>query len=277
MVNEAYSVLMSVYKKEIPKYLYESLISMLNQTIKPAEIVLVKDGELTQELEDVLEQFKNEPIIKIVSLSENKGLGEALNIGLENCNYELVARMDTDDISRSDRCEKQLEMFNKNRLLSIVSSTVAEFSTDIDNINSLKRLPTKHEDIIKFSKKRNPFNHPAVMFKKSVVQKSGGYKHFQFFEDYYLWVRMIMSGAYCANINEPLVYMRANSNMYKRRGGITYLKCIAKFRWHLKIIGFTKIDEFLLSLIGQSIVAIFPNKTRMLFYRKFLRKINMDV
>jgi glycosyltransferase involved in cell wall biosynthesis len=271
LYNAKYSVLMSIYYKENPNYFRKSVISMLEQTVKPDEIIIVKDGQLTIDLDIVIDEFKHESTIKIISLPENRGLGEALNIGMEHCNNEIIARMDTDDISIKDRCEKQLAMFLKNNTLSIVSSSVCEFSEDPNIINSIKRLPLNHEDIVKYAKMRNPFNHPAVMFKKSEVEKVGGYRCFNLFEDYYLWARMIQNGSVCANIEEPLVYMRANENMFKRRGGVKYFKFMIAFRWHLKKIGFCSIIDFFISLFLHGAVSLIPNKTRMLIYRLYLR------
>lgn len=271
MNDQKYSVLMSVYYKENPSFLRESLLSMFNQTVKPDEIILVKDGLLTDELEEVINEFSSESL-KIISLKENVGLGKALNIGLNKCKNELIARMDTDDISRKDRCERQLDLFKKNNLLSIVSSAVAEFDKDITTINTIKSLPTHHEDIIRYSKKRNPFTHPAVMYKKSDVIKAGGYKHFNLFEDYYLWARMILNGSICHNINEPLLYMRANTDMFKRRGGYQYFKDIFKFKYHLKKIKFYSTKDFLISSFSQGLVALLPNSLRIKIYSIFLRK-----
>jgi glycosyltransferase involved in cell wall biosynthesis len=274
MYTEKYSVLMSIYNKENPGFFRQSVKSMINQTIKPDEIVIVKDGKLTPELEEVFKEFENEGILKVVALEKTKGLGEALNIGMENCRNEIIARMDTDDISREDRCEKQLKMFMDNHALSIVSSSIAEFDESIEEISAIKGLPITHRDILNYAKKRNPFNHPSVMYKKTAVEKAGGYKHFQFFEDYYLWVRMIMSGAICANIDESLLYMRANSNMYNRRGGLKYLKCAFRFRLHLKKMGFISDKDFLSAVAAQTIIATVPNKVRMILYKRFLRSNN---
>ncbi|KWX75309.1 glycosyltransferase family 2 protein [Paenibacillus jilunlii] len=271
MKNTKYSVLMSLYYKENPSYLRESIESMLQQTLKPDEIIIVKDGTLTPSLEQVLNEFANEPCLKTIPLRENKGLGEALNIGMNYCKNELIARMDTDDISKKDRCEKQIKMFEENELLSIVSSSIMEFEVNTDKVKSIKRLPLTHESILKFAKKRNPFNHPAVMYKKSVVLQAGGYKHFELFEDYYLWARILMNGAISANIDEPLLYMRANRNMYKRRGGVSYFKCIILFKWHLRKIGFYSLLDFFLSALAQGAVAVLPNGIRMKIYKVFLR------
>lgn len=267
-----YSVLMSVYIKEKPEYLSIALESILNQTIKPNEIVIVKDGPLTKELNLCLEKFERDnDNIKLISLSKNVGLGEALNRGLEECKNEWVFRMDTDDFAVSNRCEEQLKIALDNDL-ELVGSDVLEFENNINQPNVYKVMPKTHEEIINYSKKRNPFNHPTVLFKKNIIKKAGGYQDVPYFEDYDLWVRVIISGGKCGNISKPLVYMRGNKNMYKRRGGLSYLKKILNFRLRLYRYKYISFSTFLFTTIGQSIVALLPNIFRLLFYKIFLRK-----
>ena len=172
-----YSVLMSVYYKEKAEYLKTAMRSMFDQTFPTNDFVLVCDGKLTDDLNAVINEMKNAypDILNVIRLPQNSGLGNALNEGLKYCKYELVARMDSDDISLRDRCEKQIKFFEKYSELSIISGTVIEFENKIDNIVGKRLLPTTNEEIKKFMKKRNPFNHPAVMFKKTAVEKSGGY------------------------------------------------------------------------------------------------------
>lgn len=272
MKDVKYSVLMSIYYKEKPDYLRQSIISMLEQSVVPDEIIMIKDGPLTDELESVLDEFADVEILRLIPLEKNVGLGKALNIGLNECSNELIARMDTDDISKKDRCEKQLEAFRKNKSLSLLSSTVAEFDEDISTINNIKALPSSHEEIVKYSKKRNPFNHPVVMYRKQAVQAVGGYKHFHLFEDYYLWARMILNGAICENIDEPLLYMRANEDMFKRRGGFSYFKAVVKFKWRMFRIGFLSLGELISSVLVRGVVSLIPNKARIMIYKKFLRE-----
>lgn len=263
---------MSVYAKEKPEFLKESINSMLNQTVQPDEIVLVKDGELTEPLEKVIRFFaEKESTIKVVSLPQNVGLGQALNAGLEFCSHELVARMDTDDIAAADRCEKLLRQFIENEKLGIVGSAVAEFSHHADRIDSYRRMPTTHDEIVAFAKRRNPFNHPTVMFKQSIVRKAGGYQHCPFFEDYDLWVRMIMIGTECLNIDEPLVLMRTSAGLYQRRGGVSYLRHMLRFRWKLWKNGFITVAQLLVSVTIHGLVALMPNRVRAFVYRRFLR------
>ena len=164
---EKYSVLMSLYVKEHPEYLRLSIESMLNQTIEPDEIVLVEDGPLTDELYRVVDEYKDK--LHIVINEKNLGLGLALNEGLKVCRNELVARMDTDDISKKDRCEKQLKRFEEKPELAIVGTFIDEFVGDKTNVVSQRKVPTESDKIYQFAKRRSAFNHPTVMYRKGRI------------------------------------------------------------------------------------------------------------
>lgn len=163
------------------------------------------------------------PYLKVLSLVTNRGLGKALNEGLKYCSHELVARMDTDDIAMPERFEKQLAVFKKYPDIDVVGAWINEFEDNVSNIKSVRKLPELPDDIRQFAKRRNPINHPVVMFRKSAVLAAGGYRHFPLFEDYYLWIRMLMNGAKFYNIQESLLYFRFSSEMFKRRGGWKYM------------------------------------------------------
>ncbi|HEY8803598.1 MAG TPA: glycosyltransferase [Clostridium sp.] len=267
-----YSVLMSVYYKENPDYFRESINSMLEQTIEPDEIVIVKDGQLTKGLDDVLDEFHDSEIIKVIALDVNKGLGEALNIGLKSCRNELIARMDSDDLSVNNRCERQLESFKSNEKLSVVGTAVSEFIDDPSVSIAYKGVEISDEDIKKRMKFRNPFNHPSVMFKKSDVLKVGSYKHWFLNEDYYLWIRMMQVNSIFANIDEPLLKMRTTNDTYLRRGGWKYFVTQKRlFDYMLK----NKLINVIEYLYNNSIRFItrllIPNKIRKILYLKMLR------
>lgn len=268
-----YSVLMSVYEKEKPEYLRQSIKSILAQTVKTDEFVIVCDGPLTQQLEKVLEEYatKLPELFKIVRLETNRGLGMALNEGLRHCSNEIVARMDSDDIAFSDRMEKQLSVMERESV-DIISGTVVEFTENINQELARRTLPQQQETIRRFARRRNPFNHPAVMYKKESVMAAGGYEDFWLFEDYFLWLRMLSAGCVGYNIQEPVVYMRSGEAMYERRGGIRYAKQIIKFRWYMFRHGYAGLVDFVITAGGHTLIALIPNRLRKKFYERVLRK-----
>jgi len=265
-----FSVLMSVYYKENAEYLNRAMRSIWDeQTIKPSEIVLVEDGKLTDELYSSVESWKNKlgNIFKVIPLEKNLGLGDALNSGLKNCSYELVARMDTDDIANPKRFEKQLKIF-ENGDVDICSSWVSEFEEDENSIISYRKLPENHRDLVEYGKLRCPINHPAVMYKKSVVEKAGGYQKMMWFEDYYLWARMILSGAKFYNIQESLVNMRAGYGMLERRSGLRYGISEYNLQKEFLKLGFIDRFEFVRNVMIRFLTRIAPKSFVKIIYQK---------
>ena len=273
-IERKYSILMAVYFKEKPEWLKYSIESMLNQTIFPTEFVIVKDGQLTDELDRVIEEFQKEypRLFKIVELKQNGGLGPALKRGISECNNEFIARMDSDDYSLPNRIEKQFEIYDKNPELGLVGSNVDEFTDDISNVTCHVILPEKHEEIYKFSKRRCPFRHPSLLYKKSEVLAAGNYRKFYLCEDYDLYVRMLRNGCKCYNIQDVLVLMRIGKDFYKRRGGWEYMKTILKFKNEQLKNGYFTIGDYLKSTIPHIVVCLMPNAIRDYIYRNFLRK-----
>lgn len=272
----SYSVLMSVYYKEKAEYLSESLASMLSQTHMPSEIVLVCDGKLTDSLEDMIETFNdmNPCLLKLVRIEKNVGLGQALNYGLKHCSNEYVARMDTDDISVSYRIEKQLSYMLENQL-DICGSNVLEFNNYNDE-KYIKEVPESHQKILQYAKTRSPFNHPSVIFKKSIILVAGGYEHMPFFEDYLLWVKVLMQNAKCGNVQEELVHMRSNDDFYARRGGKNYYKALSCFWKRVAAIGFVTKPQAYKNIVERGIVAVMPNSIRQKFYKKIFESLKVE-
>lgn len=269
-----YSVLMSVYKNEKSIFLKQSIQSMLNQTVKPAEFILIEDGPLTDELYKEIDYFveKNKNLFTIIKLKKNLGLGPALAIGVKKAKYDYIARMDSDDVSATTRMESELAEFEKDKSLALVGSNADEFEGSIDNIISHVLLPENNEDIIKFNKKRAPFRHPSIVFKKDVILKVGNYRKYNLFEDYDLYNRIIINGYRCKNIQQALVYVRTDKNFYRRRSGIKYALIMTKFRWEQHTDGITNFLEFFLFTSCHFFVCIIPNNIRKLIYKKLLRK-----
>lgn len=262
---EGYSVLMSVYAKEKPEFLRQAIQSIQNQTIKTTDFVLVCDGKLTDELEAVISEFGD--YLHIVRLKENVGLGNALNVGLAKCQNELVARMDSDDISVSDRCEKQIKAFEENPKLGIMSGTLLEFAETPEKITGERRLPESHKEILKFSRKRCPFNHPCVMFRKSAVIEAGGYDGKFRMEDYFLWIRMLQTKYESRNLKDVLLYMRTPADMYMRRGGWFYAKDMVRFHWWSYKNGGEGLSDFVTGAIPHAVVCVMPNGLRKAVYK----------
>lgn len=273
-MDKKYSVLMSAYIKDNADWLDLSIKCMLDQTIKPSEFVIIEDGKLTDELNAVInDYFELYPdIFKIVRLEKNVGLGPALKRGVEECSNEYIARMDSDDYSLPNRMEKQFEIFEKYPEVSIVGSNISEFFGSIDNVICNVILPETNEEIIKFSKKRNPFRHSAVTFKKSAVLKSGSYREYYLCEDYDMWLRMIRCDCKCYNVQEICSFVRINEDFYKRRGGHKYFKSINKFKKEQLHNGYFTLSEYIVSIVPHLVICYMPNFLREFIYKNLLRK-----
>ena len=269
-----YSVLMSVYHKEKPEYLRQAIESIQKQSFPTNDFVLVCDGVLTPELDAVIAAKQQEmgDILNVVRLAKNGGLGNALNEGIKHCKNELVARMDSDDIAYPDRCEKQMTVFNTRPEVSICSGIVEEFTTDPEVVDTRRVPPETNAEIVGFAKKRNPFNHPCVMYKKSAVEYVGSYQDFYLLEDYYLWLRMLMAGYQGYNIQDPLLHMRAGSDIYLRRAGWKYAKTQEKLFKYMKDNGFIGNGQYMKSCVIRSGSAIAPKWLRKFMFEKVLRK-----
>lgn len=265
-----YSVLMSVYKKETPENLKTSVESIFRQTVLPNDFVLVIDGPVGIELKDEILRLEKKYSLNLVYLKENVGLSGALNEGLKKCECEIVARMDSDDISLADRMEKQLELM-KNENADIVSAQISEFESDCDKITGQRNVPLMHSEIVKFARKRTPFNHPATVYKKSIVLDAGGYMDYEFFEDYELFARLLSKGAVGANCEESLVLMRTGEGLIKRRGGIHYVKCLRRFYKRMRELNLCSFKETLMVEFPRMVIALLPNEVRKIVYQKFLR------
>lgn len=274
MNKTPYSVLMSVYFRENPEFFEQSLSSIWNQTVQPDEIVLVCDGPLTEKLDEVIARWHSQcgGVLKTVRLEKNAGLGAALNEGLKHCSHELVARMDTDDIARPDRIERQLVVFENRPDIAVCSGTVEEFDQSPDQVITVRSLPQEPDQIRKFCRKRNPFNHPCVMYRKSAVLKAGGYQPFHLLEDYWLWVRMISNGERGCNLQAPLLWMRAGAGMYKRRAGWKYVRSQAALFMKMRGLNLISSMEMLQSIALRSVSSLSPNWLRQKAFSVFLRK-----
>lgn len=268
-----YSVLMSVYAKDNPEHLILAIESMLNQTVKPEQFVIVQDGPLPEKLELVISNYAEQEsqLFTIVPLAENGGLGNALNAGLLHCRNDLVARMDADDISLPQRCEKELALFAANEELAICGCNIDEFYDTPDDIRTSRVVPCKYKDILRFSRRRQPFNHPTVIYKKSKVIEVGGYPSIRRKEDFDLFSRMLIRGNYALNINESLYLYRANENNYKRRKSWQNTKsAIRVYGLHYKRKG-CRLNDYLVSCVAELLLSMMPLEMMRKISDKVLR------
>ena len=266
-----YSVLMSTYAGENPDFLRQGMASIFAQTLPTNDFVLVCDGSLTLPLDKVVNYFarENASTLRVVRIPENLGLAAALNVGLSHCANEIVARMDSDDIAHPERMERQLSAMDG---VDVLGSAVLEFSQQPEDAKTMRRTPPDQHSIINFARRRNPFNHPSVMYRKSAVMEVGGYEQFPLCEDYQLWVKMLMGGFVAKNLSEPLLYMRVGNGMHKRRGGIRYFKTMINFRRWMKSVGFSGNLDFCSSVISHGISCFVPNLLRKNLYGNLLRE-----
>jgi glycosyltransferase involved in cell wall biosynthesis len=270
--EKRFSVLIAVYNRENPNHFRTALNSIWDsQILKPDEIVLVKDGPLSPELNLVIEQFKYKAPLKIHSLEKNCGLGIALAEGIHICSNELIARMDSDDISAPDRFSDQLQFMTNNPDIDLLGTDIAEFKSNAEKFCSYRKLPTQINDLKKFARRRNPLNHMTVIFKKSAVIRAGNYKPFPGYEDYLLWIKMLQQGSKIANIPKVLVYARIGNNMYSRRQGYIFYKQELLLQKEFKQIGYIKNIDYFVNIFLRALPRLFPIWGLKLVY-KFLRK-----
>lgn len=252
------SVLMSVYEKENPIFLQKALDSIYAQSMKPNEIVLVEDGPLPNALTDVIDRY---PALHVVKLKENGQLGRALEAGLKVCRNELIARMDSDDIMLPDRLQKQCAFMMSHPEIIALGTDIAEFIEEAQ-ILRVKHMPTLPEELFRYGKKRNPLNHMTVMFRKSVIEAVGGYRHFPGLEDYDLWSRLLAKGYPLANIPEVLVKARIGHGFAKRRGGWQYFKQYLQLRKEQHHIGYLNTKEYIEACILTFGMTVMPEAWR---------------
>ena len=271
-----YSVLMSVYKNDKADFLKIALESIYDrQTRKPDQVVVVFDGPLTKELYEVLEQFKigKETIVEYIQFVENRGLGEALKVGSENCIGDYIFRMDSDDICDAKRFEIQSHYLEQHPEIDVLGTDIAEFENNpFAEKTRLRICPAEHEGIVKMAKKRNPMNHVSVCIKKDALLNAGGYQTLFLLEDYLLWLNMIGCGCKLANLNMPLVYVRVGNGFENKRGSKN------------RVIGWSKLQEVMLkngminkyeALMNKIYIRMFvytPPCVKKILYESILRK-----
>lgn len=270
-----FSVLMAVYHADTPNFFDESLRSIFSQTLLPAQLVLVCDGRLTEELEAIVQRYSSEypQILHVVRTpsEQNQGLGKALAMGLSECSYELVARMDSDDICVQHRFARQIEYMVQHPELDMLSSAIVEFTDNPDESTTYRYIGSTHDKLSRIARYRNPINHPAVVFRKSRIEAVGGYVHYPLLEDYHLIARLLLAGGRLDSLNESLLYFRTTKDTYCRRRGRAYLKNEIKLQRYFYRIGFISGCQYLLNVGLRIPMRMMPPKLLEWFYTVALR------
>ncbi len=268
MVLVPISVLMSVYFRESPENLLASLLSLSEQTFRADEVVLVEDGAISDRLQSVIELYRNDLNIISVRLPENAGLGKALNEGLKYCRHELVARMDTDDISLPSRFEKQVVFMQANPNVAASSAILEEWDEEMHVYCGRRNLPLEPEAVARFALRRSPLSHPLAIFRKSVVIGVGGYPPLRKAQDYALWSLLLTKGYSLANLPDVLLKMRTGSSLLGRRG-LGYLKQEFELLRFQREIGFLSIKDFYLNALIKGVLRFSPNFMKKVAYELF--------
>ncbi|TBL83576.1 glycosyltransferase [Hafnia alvei] len=262
-----FTVLLSLYYKERPEFLDECFESIRNQSLKANEIVLVIDGPIGDELDNIVGKWEKKLQIKVLRLPINVGLGQALNKGIDYCTNEIIIRMDTDDVCCDDRFKKQIEVLKKHEELVLLGGHIEEYDENLQLLLGKRSVPIGYNLIKKKSEFKNPFNHMTVAFKKSRIQQVGGYQHHAMMEDYNLWLRVIAANYKVDNIDTVLVKARTGSSMLRRRKGIEYIKSeFLLFKLKRKL----KAQPLLLGLfvfIMRSITRVLPSALLRICYK----------
>lgn len=271
-----FSVCTSVYKNDKAEFVRKALDSMLvYQSVKPTEIVLVQDGPVSYELFRLLLGYRNKygDRLNIIRQDKNGGLGNALKIGVENTKYDIIARMDSDDICSPNRFEKQLAFMETHPECDIVGGQITEFIDTPDNIVGKREVPCSHGEIYKYMRSRCALNHPTVMFKKKAVLDAGNYQDWFWNEDYYMWIRMMERGCVFANLPDVLVNMRSGLDQYGRRGGRKYFDSEVGIKKLMLEKGMITRREYVINYIERFIIQLMlPCSIRGWVLRTFARK-----
>ena len=278
-----FSVSMCVYGKDDSRHFDVALNSVIEQTVTPSEIVLTVDGPVPVEIDNIIDKYQNilgktEIRFEVIRLEKNVGHGEARRICFDNCSFPIIAIMDADDLSVSDRFEKQICYLRAHEDVSVVGGYITEFINkddpkDVSQKAGRRIVPLDDENIKTYMKKRCPLNQVSVAFRKKDIEEVGGYIDWYCEEDYYLWIRLALAGKKLGNIGESLVNVRVGKEMYQRRGGWKYFKSEIKLQWFMFRSNMIDITRFFINSIERFILQVLvPCRIRGWMFQKLARE-----
>lgn len=274
-MSAAFSVLLPVYHRDVPDHLRGSLESVTKeQSLAPAEVVVVRDGPVGPALAAVLDELVETSVVpvRVVALPRNVGLARALTAGLAECSHEIVARQDADDVSRPERFAVQVPLVESG--FDLVGSAIEEFEdeADLDGPGLVRTPPLSPEEILRAARFRSPFNHPSVVYRRSAVAAAGGYEDLRLMEDYWLFARMLQSGARACNVPDALVRYRVGSGAYARRGGVGLFRSELEIQRRMLRLGFTSPWQAARNAVLRGGYRLVPERLRRVAYRADARR-----
>ena len=272
-MTSPFSLLLPVYGRDDPAQLTRAFRSAVDeQTLRPTEAVIVRDGPVPPELEAVLAELvaTSPDPARVLALEENRGLADALTHGLAACAHEVVARMDADDVALPERFAKQLALLDTG--YDLVGSGLYEFVDDEAVTIGVRTPPTGEEHIRRYARFHDPFNHPTVVYRKAAVAKAGGYVPVGLMEDYWLFARMLHTGARAENLPEPLVKYRVGAGAYKRRGGVHQLMAELRLQRLMRRAGITTRAQLVRNVVVRGGYRLVPEAIRKVAYRTLLQR-----
>lgn len=270
-LTPGFTLLLPVWAGDDPDHLrlaFES--STTDQTLKPSAVIIVQDGPVPEGLAAELARIERESTVRVrvIRLEENQGLTAALNVGLQACETEVVARMDADDVSLPDRFARQWQLIEQG--VDLVGTGMVEFDDDPAVTGETRVPPEGAERIRAHARTHNPFNHPTMMYRLDAIRAIGGYEPFGSMEDYWLGVRMIDSGARVENITDPLVKYRVGGGVFHRRGGWAQARTEWRLQRELLRMGFTTRGEYLRNIIMKGAYRLMPASIKRVLFRRFV-------
>ncbi len=266
-MHEPFTLLLSVWDGDQPEHLLQALRSAVDeQTLRPAQVVIVRDGPVRDELAGCLAELAaTSPVpVTLVPLEQNRGLGPALDAGMAASQYDVIARMDADDVAMTHRFAVQIPLIAE---ADIVGAGLLEFVGDTDNVVGQRVPPTDPELIQRYARMHDPFNHPTVIYRRQAVQAAGGYGDLPLMEDYALFARMLQNGARAVNVAEPLVYYRVGATAFKRRGGTDLLRSELRLQREFRRQRFTTPAEYARNVMVRGGYRLIPWWARRAVYK----------
>lgn len=276
MASTEFSLLLPVYAGDNATYFSKAFTStVVDQVRRPSDVVIVQDGPIGADLAAaVATASRSSPVpVNHVHLETNVGLALALERGLEFCKFNVVARMDADDISLPTRFVLQLAMIDEG--YDLVGTGMFEFD-EAGHILGRRTPPTDEHEIKATARFHDPFNHPTVVYRRSAVARAGGYRELTLMEDYWLFTRMIQSGAKVGNIAEPLVMYRVDAGAYGRRGGWRLFRSELALQRALRQDGFVTRLQFARNILVRGGYRFVPVGLRRVAYRRFVVRNYLD-